>query len=106
MLFIPQHPLFRMVTMCSWNLKDAIRRNSPRKVSVHPRRIHRNTEVTNERLNHSYRIAAIAVSEHGDKYLSIFERLHVEVENNEKKNTLLNAAFNIARDKDSHDHIR
>ena len=90
--------------MRNWNIKNALNKYAPfvsskkHNASTKPRK-HSSTEITQQRLQESYQIAASAVKEHGDIYLKIFERLHNEIDNFEAKKSLLNTAFKIANKK-------
>ncbi len=90
-------------SMHIWNIKDALNKyapfSSPKKVNSSKLKGHSSTEISQDRLRQSYKIAAYAVKEYGDIYLKIFERLHNEIDDYETKNSLLNTAFKIANKK-------
>ena len=87
--------------MCSWNIENALDRCtpllSPKKHYISPKSTKFvSTEITQERLQQSYQIAASVVKEYGDIYLKIFERMHNEMEEIEIKQSLLDTALKVA----------
>jgi len=52
--------------------------------------------ISDELLQECYQISAAIVSQHGEKYLPIFERFHKEVLLRQSKNMLIQTAKNIA----------
>ena len=54
------------------------------------------SDITDERLLAAYRVMADIVSIHGESYLPIFERLHYEVEQLERRTGLLELARSIS----------
>ena len=52
--------------------------------------------VADEDLETAYKIMAIIVSNHGDKYLPVFKRIHEELEQRRTQQGLMNIALQIA----------
>ena len=55
-----------------------------------------NQTVSDERLSEAYKKIAQIVSEHGDAYLPIFERLHKELEERDAKKSMMSLAKSVA----------
>lgn len=56
-------------------------------------------DITDDLLQDCYVLLADIIDRHGNTYLPIFERLHVEIETREKQKEMLQKAKNISRDK-------
>jgi lactam utilization protein B len=61
-------------------------------------RIQRGQKVTVKRVENSVRVLAKVVCIHGDKYLPLFERIHSELEQLKKKESMMELARKIAND--------
>jgi len=85
---------------CGWDLKTALLNQSPSiepDIHVNPRLNSQKHEITYKQIQECHKVAAQIVKEYGEDYLPIFERLHQEVKNHERKSRLLNTAFEIAK---------
>ena len=56
-------------------------------------------DITDDLLQDCYVLLANIIDRHGNAYLPIFERLHVEIENREKQREMLQKARTISRGK-------
>lgn len=54
------------------------------------------TEITDALLEEAYVTMALIVKQHGEHYLPIFERLHNEITERQKKSDLLSVALSVA----------
>ena len=53
-------------------------------------------DISDELVEECYRIIAGVIATHGENYLPIFERLHVELSERDKRRKLLDEAFKVA----------
>lgn len=85
--------------MNDWNIEDVIRRYSPNiyHKNSDPIDLPKNVEaISYADIQEIYKLMADIVTEHGEDYLPIFERLHVELEEHMEKRRLLSKAFEIS----------
>ena len=57
-----------------------------------------NDQLTEEQIKHAYQIAAKVVRLHGDKYLPIFQRLHIEMEKIKQNEQIKAIALSVSSD--------
>ena len=83
-----------------WDIESCIRNCSPKQ--GHISQIKKNQkplfseEITPELIMKAYRIIADIINRHGDTYLPLFERLHVEVQKYKEQQDLITLAKNIS----------
>ena len=85
-----------MTKTLDWDIEKLIRKFDPRisqkNSPVEYRQRDINDNVTYSDLNKAYHLAAVVVSEHGEEYLPIFERLQKELQDYDQRTQLLEEA--------------
>jgi len=83
----------RLMPDCDSSLTDQFAGKSKSKKHV------KKHEITDSLLEDCYVLMADIIDRYGNAYLSIFERLHVEIETREKQKEMLRKAKLLSRDK-------
>lgn len=89
--------------MNDWNIDEIIRRYSPNidHEKVEPIDLPKKIEaISYADIQEIYKLMANIVTEHGEDYLPIFERLHDELDDHMAKRKLLSKAFEISNKSD------
>ena len=89
--------------MNDWNIDEIIRRYSPNidHENSDPIDLPKKIEaISYADIQEIYKLMANIVTEHGEDYLPIFERLHNELEDHMAKRKLLSKAFKISNKSD------
>lgn len=83
-----------------WDLQKCLNQCSPKIITMNHILTHErlsSDDITLDLITEAYEVMARIVTQHGDRYLPIFQRLHNEIEEYRSHDSLLKLAKNIAR---------